>query len=446
MTFDSISRFFGHFPNKLNPFWVAKHSIERLGEKERWAFNWRLSTISAQLLTLRLSEKKRKGEPIHVVFLCHMPSAWSTYDALVRRLMEDSARFRVTLLATPYRHSTFGDDQYHDEGMATLFQSLRLPFLPARNPETGEWIDLQSLSPDFFFYQTPYDSFYPECFHSDYVASFAAVCYAPYYGDNLVPDNPTPYPPGFFSNVSLWFTPHRQEVDAFCSFHPDQAPFVRSRVREVGLTRVQSWLRWKEKHAEEPNPFKLTVLWTPRWNKGQGLCSFFDLRKPLMHFTENHPDFRLILRPHPLMFQSMRQTGDMKERDFNNLKKWFSERPNAELDSGGDFWTSVQNADVLLSDTSSMIVNYAITGKPVIHTVFRNETTTPVGEELDKGFYKARTVDKTISFVETLLSGNDFLKTKRSSIIHQLFFGEDAVEAILKTLTSFGEDAAPILS
>ena len=437
MTYDGVSRFFSRLPNKLNPFWVAKFAMERLGEQERWLRNRKTVELSRQIIAMRLANKRQSGEPIHVVFLCHMPSAWSTYDALVRRLLEDPVRFRVTLLASPYRHSTFGDDEYHDEGMAALFNSLGLPFVYARNPENGEWLDLRSLAPDFFFYQTPYNEFYPESFQAEYVSSFSAVCYAPYYGDNLVPDNPAPYRPSFFSNVTFWFVPHQQELDAFYSFHPDQKPFVRSCVRMVGLTRVQSWLRWNAEHPQSESPFKLTVLWTPRWNKGQGLCSFFDLREPLMRFAEKHPDFKLILRPHPLMFQTMRQTRDMKEKDFRDMENWFEAHDNAELDIGGDFWPSVQKADVLLSDTSSMIVNYAITGKPVIHTVFRNEKTTPVGEELDQGFYLARTIDETIALIEELLEGKDRLLQDRSKIVRRLFNSDDAVENIITELVNF---------
>lgn len=436
MTYDGVSRFFGRFPNKLNPFWVAKFTMERLCEQERWSLNRKIAELARQIIAMRLANKRQTGEPIHVVFLCHMPSAWSTYDALVRRLMEDKTRFRITLLASPYHHSTFGDDLYHDEGMAALFRSLGLPFLHARDPKSGEWIDLRSLKPDFFFYQTPYDEFYPASFRSDYVASFAAVCYAPYYGDNLVPDNPAPYHPSFFSNVTFWFAPHQQEPEAFYSFHPDQESLVRPHVRMVGLTRVQSWERWNFEHPKPTSPFKLTMLWTPRWNKGQGLCSFFDLREPLMRFTENHPEFKLILRPHPLMFQTMRQTRDMKEEDFVELEKWFADRDNAELDIGGDFWPSVQKADVLLSDTSSMIVNYAITGKPVIHTVFRNEKTTPVGEELDRGFYKARTVEETRGQIEMLLEGRDALLKIRSEISDRLFNCTDGVDNIINELVS----------
>ena len=116
MTYDGVSRFFSRLPNKLNPFWVAKFAMERLGEQERWLRNRKTVELSRQIIAMRLANKRQSGEPIHVVFLCHMPSAWSTYDALVRRLLEDPVRFRVTLLASPYRHSTFGDDEYHDEG------------------------------------------------------------------------------------------------------------------------------------------------------------------------------------------------------------------------------------------------------------------------------------------------------------------------------------------
>lgn len=438
MSYQSIEKWFGRLPNRLNPFWISRELVRRLQSEEHLAQRRQMSALSSQVVSLRLAEKRKSGAPLHVVFLCHMPGAWGTYDALVRRLMADKRHFKVTLIAAPYHHSTFGDAIYHDGGMAKLFEERGLPFVHALDKKSGRWLNPAELAPDFFFFQTPYDEFYPGHLRSNEVSSYAIVCYAPYYGADILPETDGIYAPDFFNSMSLWFAPSEKDVRAFYKYRPGLAPLVGNRIRVVGLPRVQSWREYQEGHPKPEATGRTTFLWTPRWNSEARFCTFFKYKETLMKIVERNPKIHLIFRPHPLMFQTMRQKRDLSEKELKGIQDWFAFHPNAEIDENGDFQPSFLRADAIISDTSSMLLNFAITGKPVIHTHGDELKLANLGEDLSESFYgvdSARDLEVTI---DHLLERKDPLQKARSEIVDRLFNSQNAVENIINELLHFG--------
>lgn len=436
MSFALLDRWFGRLPDRINPFWIARQLLDRLQTSKTLAQQCCFSALSSQVVSLRVAEKKRRGEPIHVVFLCHMPGAWGTYDALVRRLVSSPNQFKVTLIATPYHHASFGDQAYHDGGMASLFKTLGLSFQHAYDSESGHWTDLQSLSPDFFFYQTPYDEFYPEAYRAHVVSSYAAVCYAPYYGADILPNTAGIYATQFFSSMARWFAPFNADVKAFHEYCPSFAPAIENRIRVVGLPRARSWSEYKNAHTKSGAKNNFCILWTPRWNSEARFCTFFKHIDAIMKMAEDDSSIYLIFRPHPLMFQAMKQSGDLSARKLRRLFNWFDSRPNAEIDKSGDFQPSFLRSDVIVSDTSSMLLNFAITGKPVIHTHGTEPKLANIGEELSKGFYGVDSSEELKHVIVQLKNGTDPLRETRQEIANRLF-STDAVENIVGELLNF---------
>ena len=44
--------------------------------------------------------KKRRGERIRVLFVCHMPALWPTFDSIYKAAIDDPS-FEVTVVALP---------------------------------------------------------------------------------------------------------------------------------------------------------------------------------------------------------------------------------------------------------------------------------------------------------------------------------------------------------
>jgi CDP-glycerol glycerophosphotransferase (TagB/SpsB family) len=78
-------------------------------------------------------------------------------------------------------------------------------------------------------------------------------------------------------------------------------------------------------------------------------------------------------------------------------------------------------SDILISDFSSMMVEYFATGKPIIYT-HRTNLFNEYGIMLSEGLYwvqNIRELDETISM---LLSGKDPLRKRREELMNVLFF------------------------
>ncbi|HKM06473.1 MAG TPA: CDP-glycerol glycerophosphotransferase family protein, partial [Sphaerochaeta sp.] len=97
---------------------------------------------------------------------------------------------------------------------------------------------------------------------------------------------------------------------------------------------------------EKDKPF--TVLVAPSWGKS-GILSRYgkDLLDPLVE-----TGFTIIVRPHPQSFQSEKDVLDM-------LKKRYEQKANLEWDSSRENLGSLSRADIMISDFSGVIFDYA---------------------------------------------------------------------------------------
>jgi CDP-glycerol glycerophosphotransferase (TagB/SpsB family) len=113
--------------------------------------------------------------------------------------------------------------------------------------------------------------------------------------------------------------------------------------------------KMKEIPAEENHPF--TVLVTPSWGPSALLARFGShLLDPLVKTS-----WRIIVRPHP---QSKKSETSVLE----NLKERYRDNTNLEWDYERENIYSLKKADIMISDFSGIIFDYAfLCDKPVMY-------------------------------------------------------------------------------
>ena len=84
--------------------------------------------------------------------------------------------------------------------------------------------------------------------------------------------------------------------------------------------------------------------------------------------------------------------------------------PRTELDKEKDYLIAFDRSDVMLADFSSIVIEYAALGKPIIYC--GNPEAIPIPEMLDC-MYPARSWDKAMYYLDELKKGNDPLAEKR---------------------------------
>jgi hypothetical protein len=367
--------------------------------------------------------KAATRQPIHVAFVCHSPSLWGKIAPLHTALLADPT-FKVSPIAVPYRHGSFGDANYHDGGMTDFFRSKGIPFLHGWDEGTKQWLDLQTLAPDYVFFQTPYDDQFPPPYTSRYVSLHARVCYVPYVGVLIYRGavEAITHPPAFFQNITTAFVATSVERDELLKkFTPwltsDRVVVAGSPMADyarIGLVpKANAWKRVDERAVKR-------ILWTPRWRTDEGNCHFFDYKDFLLDFVAHRPEVDFLLRPHPLCLQNFAKTGEFTKSQQEEFLRRIAAMPNANVDSSGDYQGTLLASDILISDMSSILAEYFITGKPIIYT-HRVDSFNEIGAKLAQGFYWVRNSTELGRAIQGLLSGDDPLKPLRDRMITELF-------------------------
>jgi hypothetical protein len=381
-----------------------------------------LSCLAKEIFSHKAAMKINKKQPIHVVFVCHNPSIWGSLESVYHSINRDPY-FRTTVVAIPYKHSVFTDKEYHDGGMGTLLQEKKIEYIQGYKEENKEWLDLHRLSPDYIFFQTPYDRQFPFIYSSAYVSLFARICYVPYYGTLLykgIVDEIT-HPINFFKNITYYFVTHTSEREDVLNklsdiLFPEQIVISGTPKTDYILqTKSVEGIAWKLGFKNEIT----RILWTPRWRTSEGNCHFFDYKDYFIAFLKSHRNVDFLFRPHPLSLQNFLKTGELSQADYDKLIKEYDQLQNGKIDFSGDYKDTILSADILISDMSSILYEFFMTGKPIIYT-HRVNSFNSFASKLATGFYWVKNQTELNATLHMLLEGNDPLKAVRQALIKEL--------------------------
>lgn len=386
-------------------------------------------------------KRRLTDQPIKVGFVCHMPSIWGKLSPLYR-LLRDSLGFETVLIASPYRHSSFGDDDYHDAGtFEFLLQVEQTEPIKGYDETTGRWIELRRLALDYVFFQTPYQEQFPKEFSSQSVSRHTRICYVPYYGTLIYKGEveKITHPGHFFNNVSMAFVGNATECkylsSRFSHLRLGEGSFATgSPMNDSLLVGPQEEDgSWNLPRSES----RKRILWTPRWRTKEGNCHFFDYKDYFLDVAAKRNDVDFLFRPHPLMLHNLATTGEMPLEEQKRMLSRYNGLSNASINSSGNYQNIFLTSDILVSDMSSVMAEYFLTGKPIVYT-HRQSSFNELGERLSEGFYWARNKEELDCVLAGLLAGNDPLRDKRASLTRELFcLPEGGASAAIASILKF---------
>lgn len=368
--------------------------------------------------------KIKNHEPINVLFVCHEPALWNMFESLYKAMVADPV-FSPLVVALPYRHPTLLNGQYKDAGIYEYCKSKNINAIQGCNKEMTEWLDPASLLPDYVFFQTPYPLLIP-AWSVERIAMMGRICYVPY-GSSVAKGKIAAdvHPEGFFRYVSLFFTENQMKRELLEKRFEEKNWFKKENIivsgypkfdylNEVKKYSGRSWKRGTHKDIKR-------ILWTPRFLSTEGTCHFFDYKDYFVEFCKKHLDVDFVFRPHPLFFQNFIKTGEMNADDQNKMKHEYKISSNMAIDETESYEDTFMTSDILISDYSSMIIDYFVTGKPIIYTHRKNEFN-EYALALSAGIYWVRNIKELDETIIMLLSGTDPLSKKRKDLISRLFF------------------------
>lgn len=364
----------------------------------------------------------RNKDVIRVAFIVQMAEMWGTespiYDA-----MRENPRFEPELIVIP------AYDWINQQVEIKYEDNYFLQNYPEaiRAYDKDRWINLAEKKYDYVFFQRPYDIYLPKGFKSTDIVKFSKVCYIPYgyAGSDIFDAKNTEK--RFFRNARLSFLESGYKADLLRKKYFFPAEKKQHKVMNKGYPALVPYFSFPAASGIK------RVMWTPRWAfyrpSGVG-TNFLKYKDTFLDIADRFPQYEFVFRPHPHMFGEMRKRQLMTEGEIDQFMAELKSR-NIVYDRNTPVYESLKGTDLLITDYSSIIIQYFLTGRPIIYcesTIKFNDSF----QVMKKGLYSVKSEGDLKTAVADILGGHDPLKGCRETIINTEFdMHKNAVENIL---------------
>ncbi len=406
---------------------------KELLEKELDESRISLVEISQRAIDYRLELKKIRNEKVNVVFVCHRPAVWESLHSVYDAIKKDDL-FNVYIVAIPNKKElpklNLSHEIYESEGAEDFWKDYGC--INGYDYKTKKWFDLRKLNPDYVFFQQPYNVQRCEEYKSWNVAKYAKICYISYFSAfsfGKIYDECTPL--DFVRCVSFYFSQNTKDqryLKKRCAMGGNNTKCVMTgSPRYDNLEKIKKYSGiWKDTTHK-----RYRIIWTPRWTTNEGNCHFFEYKDKLIDFCTKN-EVELVFRPHPQAFLEWTATGEFGEKEQIKLRKIFGSNKYLHLDESANYLDLFYSSDCLVTDPSSVVFDYFLTGKPIILSDIKGSGNF---EMIQEGLYKENDWEKVEKRLIRLIKGNDRLKEKRRDIIKEAyFFNENGAGEMIKNV------------
>lgn len=374
----------------------------------------------------RWKEKRTDVEKkVKVGFIVQVPEIWEKEAPIYEKMLQDS-RFNPILIIVPPMNVQSGSLlQYGDELAYFRERYSKEEYILA--VQDGKSVDFSNLDCDYIFYQRPYNAHMPSELKSEQVFRHSKICYIPYGRETL--KSTVQYNDDFFRNAYLTFLAGKEELSFF------EGKFVKSRKMQLQHFLWKGYPVFEKSYKSREKCEEVHILWTPRWNYDPqvGGSHFLEYRSVFFKIKKLYPEVKVTLRPHPLMWDYLKREGFMSENEIENYKKKM-DNEGLEIDSVRFFEESMRDKTILITDISSIIPEYFLTGRPIIYCPAQMPLNSFYCNILE-GTYVANTEDEMLSHLSSLIQGEDYMKEERERIIKENFeYLDSATKNIIETI------------
>lgn len=351
---------------------------------------------------------------IKIVFMPYKYSMWDCMESIWEAGRADE-KVECSVLPVPYydrlEEGGFGEFHYEGESFPMEIKDFRTYRMEVEKP-------------DIVFIHNPYDEsnrvtiVHPYFFSRRIKKYVGFLVYVPY--------------------AISGYTYHPENLGGFC-----QAPGVQC--SDMVVVQSESLKQVYMEHGIEEN--KIMVLGSPKvdaiinkckerniaeiWKKKRGKKKCILLNTSISTFlkskngvekisnvideiTARHKVF-LIWRPHPLLQVTIATMRQSQMQGYNSLMERIAASDDIEVDLSEDALMAISYSDGLISDYSSLILQYLFTGKPILALTGKSAVKNcAVFCDYFASYFKQDGISVD-NFVEMILTGNDWKKEERIS-------------------------------
>lgn len=357
------------------------------------------------------------GERVRLVFLFQDPTLFPSWESFWSEVIEDS-RFEVRIYVTAKPEFSYESITSAQE----FLSDRKIPF------EILSISAIKAFNPHFMVYQTPYDYIGREVeFYSKFMKKIGIrIVYIPY-GIEIVDTPSARYDhfrmPVIENAYRIYVVSEemKKEYRKYCGNY--------SAVRATGLPRIdfitKGDFKINEDIRKKANGRKI-IVWHSHFikvsfvnGKSRQITPYIEDYCKFAERIKDYNDCFFVFLPHPKF------GNDLSNSCFNEQSRKLLEiienAENAYVDRSPDYRGTFFNADAILTDRSSLMIEAAFVDVPVMlwyNPDYMEDTITPLRpltDSYDKGF----AADDVFDFIESVRNNQDSRKKERHEALQR---------------------------
>lgn len=370
---------------------------------------------------LKVIQNKDK---VKVAFLLIHESVWK-YEELYK-LMEQDDRFDPIVFVCPY--TVFDESIMLLELQRTYdsFKEMGYNVINTLDKESNQWLNIkEQYTPDLVFFTNPWTLTKPLYLITNFLDTL--TCYVPY----------------GFKNSYLFQAHFNGEMQNFVwkffletEIHKKLSKqYARNKSYNTLVTGYPGMDKLLSKEYKSDDVWKVKdpnikrIIWAPHHTiPGHGATldysTFLEYADLMLELANKYNDkIQIAFKPHPVLRGKLsREDVWGKQKTDEYYLKW-SELPNGQLQEG-EYIDLFLTSDGMIHDSSSFVIEYLYTGKPVMF-LFENESITEkfneVGQLAFASLYHGKNPDDIENFIsEILLKAEDPKYEERMEVFNSI--------------------------
>ena len=356
-----------------------------------------------------------------VVFFCQFYEEWNSLRSVFEKYQQNTD-VDAWIVAIPKQEGGYF------KSVNEAYDKLKLVYADRviNGYKNGKWFNLKGLHPDAVFYYSPYNHQLPKQYQINHVYKYSKTCYIPYGYELLDYHGTQLFDGGFYAYLDKLFVCHKESLTFYKEKYEEGHFSNKHYIYDVGCPRFD--IIQKEEGKNKGHQF--TIMWLPRWtvDKETKESHFLKYVQNFLTFADRHPKIDFVLRPHPLMFSAFINAGFMSENEVKTLRHTIKKMKNCVLDEGTDYLEKLRDADVILSDFSSMLAEMLMLNKPVIY-MDDDSGLYNIAKQICACFYSETEWLQIEARIQKILNGQDEKQEERLRLAKELKYKHEGLVA-----------------
>jgi len=280
------------------------------------------------------------------------------------------------------------------------------------------------LNPDIIVLASPYDDYRPDKHRTSNLLRYAKLIYIPYGFDfGAKEEEISKHWFGQDTQKNAWriFTRSKRTV----SYYKKHSGIPSRRVVHLGLPIIDQYYSNSSSNilpeainSESAGKFK--IIYAPH-HTVDGWSTFLRYAGHIRHMVDENEDCYLVFRPHPGLVGTLKHYNLMSEDEFRS----FFAGDRCYLYEGDDYYGLFRWSDMLISDASSFLGEYAPTRNPIMY-LHREDGLGlyySIKDYIFNSCYVAFSEDEIMSIFQQLKKGVDPIKSTRERYQENMSLG-----------------------